>query len=133
MFFRIRNHKASIQPGASSGIHTSNQTLELHRTGKTASDIRRTLEIFAEYLPKDIASEAMPKARFAYARQFLSAALSHLRVGNHSVANQFVLEAVSLTRDAPALPEFAQLIQDAAAGKIRQEISGALLRSLQSE
>lgn len=111
-------------------VHANSQTLDLTRTGQTASNVRRTLEIFAHYLPNDIAAQAMPAARRIHARQFLATALSYLHWGNRELANKFLFEALALNPDAPTLPEFVQLLEHPTIPNFRHSVRDDMLRRL---
>jgi protein O-GlcNAc transferase len=110
--------------------HASNQTLDLARTGRTAQDIRRTLEIFADVLPTDVAMQGLPFGRQFHARQFLGTALSHLQTGNQELADRFLFEALALDADAAERPEFAKLLQHPMAASMRDAVRTALLKRL---
>ena len=108
-------------------VHASNQTLDLARTGQTARDIRRTLDIFASVLPREVALQTLPAGRQFYARQFLASALAHLQTGNQELADRFLFEALEIDPDAPARPEFAHLLQHPAAASMRDAVRAALM------
>lgn len=81
-------------------VHGANQTHDLARAGKTARDVRRTLEVFTTTLPADIAAVVLPAAREHHARQFLNTALSCAAGGDQALAARFVWEASPSTRKA---------------------------------
>jgi glycosyltransferase involved in cell wall biosynthesis len=109
-------------------VHAGNQTLDLARTGRTARDIRRTLDIFADVLPREMAVQTLPASRRFHARQFLSTALAQLQAGSQELAEHFLSEALAIDPDAPARLEFAQLLQHPLAASLRDFVRAALLR-----
>jgi protein O-GlcNAc transferase len=111
-------------------VHEANQTHELARAGIAARDIRRTYELFAQYLPKDIAALALPAGREFHARQFLGTGLAHAQTGNLGLVDRLVLEALAMDPDGPARPEFAPLLQHPHFTSLRNEVREALLRRL---
>jgi hypothetical protein len=107
-------------------VHGSNQTHDLARTGRTANDVRRTLESFPASLPADIVNAVLPAAREFHARQFLASAA----VAEPALAQTLVREALTLDPDATARPEFAPLLQSPALANQRANLRGDLLRRL---
>jgi tetratricopeptide (TPR) repeat protein len=112
------------QPLACYRVHSAAQTRYLARTGQTARDVRRTLELIASVLPADVATQALPVGREFHARQFLGAAVNALQVGNRELSARFLSEALAIDATAPAGPEFSQLLQHPAAVDIRHEVFG---------
>ena len=106
-------------------LHASNQTHDLAKTGRTATDVRRTLESFATTLPADLAASALPVARQLHARQFLETALA---TSDPVLSGNLIREAVTLDPDATARPEFARLLQSATQSGLREQIRSQLLR-----
>lgn len=113
-------------------VHAHNYTKTLFRTGETARNIRRTLEIISQYLPSDIVDQSVPIARKLHSRRFLATAISCLDTGLPDTAKRFVYEALALNPDAPVLPEFAQLLQQSKMPNLRRFIRSDLLRRLSS-
>lgn len=111
-------------------IHGNNLTFDLLRQGKTCENLRRTLEIFSDILPKDIVLSNLTQARQIYAKQFLTTALGGLNQNNHRFALRFALEALKVSPDACAYPEFGRLLQHHAAGDFRQKFSKAIIKEL---
>ena len=75
-------------------VHATNQTHDLARSGRTATDIRRTLESFAGVLPPDVAAAVLPAARERHARQFRAAAAA--TAADPNVASTLLREALAL-------------------------------------
>jgi O-methyltransferase len=111
-------------------IHAANQTYDLARTGRTARDIRRTLETFAAVLPEAVAEQVMPSGREFHAQRFLIAAVQYLQAGNQDLARLFLWEAFAIDANAPGRPEFVELLQHPAAADLRHEIRATVLRRL---
>jgi hypothetical protein len=111
-------------------IHASNQTHDLTRTGRTARDIRRTLDAFGTALPADLAAAILPEARALHAREFLSAAKGATAAGSAELAATLLREALAIDADALTHPEFAALLQDPAQSALRRAIRSELLRRL---
>lgn len=113
-------------------VHPSSETNNLRRRAQTASDIRRTLEIFAQYLPFDVTMQVLPTARHNYARDFLATAHAHLNGSAPELANRFVFEAMALDLDAAALPEFTQLLQHRVFRGIRYMVRDEMMQRLKA-
>ncbi len=111
-------------------VHAANQTHELARAGTAAHDIRKTLEIIAQYLPPDVAAIALPAGREFHSRQMLGTGLACAQAGNLGLVDRLVLEALALDPDGPARPEFVPLLQHPHFTLLRNEVRAALLRRL---
>jgi len=109
-------------------VHASQQTLDLARLGLTARDIRRTLEIFSNILPREVALRSLPVAREHHARSFFATALKHFQAGNQELAGRFVFEALAIDTTEQLRPEFIQLLLHPSAASIFHDIRAALLR-----
>jgi hypothetical protein len=118
------------EPLARFRLHGANQTHQLAASGRSARDVRRTLELFAGILPADVATQALPAGREFFARQFLGATMQLLQAGDRESAARFLSEALAIDAAAAVRPEFLQLLQHPAAADIRQDIRAALLRRL---
>ena len=81
-------------------IHTDNLTHELAKSGATARDVRRTLELFARMIPANIANQALPASRQLHAQRFLATALRCLEVKNVDLANRLIRESLAMCADA---------------------------------
>ena len=112
-------------------IHAANQSHDLAGHGQTARDIRRTLEIIALNLPKDVAAQAIPAARQNHARNFLNTAFTCLNAGNQRLAGRFLREALAIDARSMARTEFAMLLQHPGFPDLHHEIRAALLRRLE--
>jgi protein O-GlcNAc transferase len=108
-------------------LHDQNLTNSLAKSGKTAENIRRTLDIFADVLPKDMAPLCLPGARQMHARQFLSEALAGIASRDAVVAEAFMIEALRICPDACAFPEFGRILQHRASGALRHRIAASLI------
>jgi glycosyltransferase involved in cell wall biosynthesis len=108
-------------------VHSENQSHALARTGQDARDIRRTLELFAGYLPPDVASEVLPVAQEYHARKFFLTALTCARTGQLEMAKQFATEALAIDPEAVARPGFARLLGVQEFEDWRKEIRAILM------
>ena len=111
-------------------VHATNQTHDLARTGRTARDIRRTLDTFATALPAEVAAAALPNARQHHARSFLTAARTAATAGDSALAATLFREALATDPDAAARSEFTDLLQDPSLAALRHGIRADLLRRL---
>jgi glycosyltransferase involved in cell wall biosynthesis len=111
-------------------VHPDNQTHQLTGSGRVARDIRRTLELFAQILPAELAARILPGARQFHGRHFLDRAHHCVQNGNHALARKLLLEAIAIDPDGLARPEFARLLQQATFSALRHEVRSALLRNL---
>ena len=108
-------------------VHTDNLTQKYAQTGQNARDVRRTLEIFADLLPADLAAQVFPVAREFHSRQFFNTALGCMKAGKLELANRFLFEALTIDPDGVGRPGFAALLRHPACGALREEIRTALL------
>ncbi len=111
-------------------VHATNQTHDLARSGRTARDIRRTLETFATALPAEVAAAALPSARQHHARSFLAAARTAAAAGDGTLAATLFREALATDPDAAARSEFTDLLQDPSLAALRHGVRADLLRRL---
>ena len=107
-------------------VHALNQTLDLARAGRTARDIRRTVEIFSTMLPSDIAAQALPIARQLHAQRFLTTAMETLQAGNQELSGRYLYEALLLVADAASQPEFSNLLGRPTFSDLREELKASL-------
>lgn len=110
-------------------LHDENLTKSLAKSGKTAENIRRTLDIFADVLPKEIALLCLPHAKQMHAREFLTKALDGLASRDAPVAEAFMVEALRMCPDACAFPEFGRILQHRASSALRQRIATSLVEA----
>lgn len=106
-------------------MHATNQTHDLAKSGRTATDVRRTLESFSTSLPKDLADAVLPISRQQHARQFLETAAT---ATDSSLTSHLVREALTLDADASGRAEFARILQLPTHGALREDIRNLLLR-----
>jgi glycosyltransferase involved in cell wall biosynthesis len=107
-------------------VHAANQTIDLARAGRTARDIRRTIETFAVILPPDVAAKALPMARQFHAHQLLGTALSQLRAGENELSARFLYESLLLVADAASQPELLALLRAPSFAELRQDLHAAI-------
>ncbi len=91
-------------------VHAENQSRALAGTARNARDVRRTLELFADYLPADLAAEIMPVAQEYHGRQFFNTALACARMGQTELAQKFAMEAMRLDPAWLSRPGFTLLL-----------------------
>ena len=108
-------------------VHVENQSHAMARTAQNARDVRRTLELFAEYLPADLAAEILPGAKEYHARQFFSTALACIRTGQPDLAQGFALEALRIDPLGPSRPGFAVLLNQPGFADWLQQLRALLL------
>jgi O-methyltransferase/8-demethyl-8-(2,3-dimethoxy-alpha-L-rhamnosyl)tetracenomycin-C 4'-O-methyltransferase len=111
-------------------MHASNQTHDLARSGRTARDVRRTLETFAHTLPADVAAAVLPAARASHAQQLLDGVFDAVQSGDAARAAELTREALALDPDAAGRAEFARLLQDPTHPSLRLQVREDLLRRL---
>jgi len=89
-------------------VHADTLTQSLVSNAKTANDVRRTLELFARTLPKDVAEKALPTARIP--RTSLPRDCTVLPpFRKPQVGDSFFAEALAIDPDGPGRTEFAEL------------------------
>lgn len=108
-------------------LHDESLTSSLAKSAKTAQDIRRTLDIFADILPKEMVPLCLPGARQMHARQFLTEALEGIASRDAAVAEAFMIEALRICPDACAFPEFGRILQHRASSALRHRIAASLI------
>ena len=108
-------------------MHPENQSHALAHVGQNARDVRRTLELFAVYLPADVLSEVMPAAQEYHSRQFFQTAHACLRAGNETLGKEFALEALAIDPNGVARPEFAHVLSHPGFAELRWKIRAMVL------
>jgi glycosyltransferase involved in cell wall biosynthesis len=108
-------------------VHRANQSHQLAQTGQNARDVRKTLEIFAQTLPEDLAREVLPAAQEYHAGEFLKTALTCYQLGNQPHAREFLSAALAIDPHALEREGFAELLRHPAAKELREQIRSALL------
>jgi len=90
-------------------VHGQSQTDVLAQQGRTASDIRRTLEIAETYLPEDVKNRSLPQARMHQGQEFYNQAASALTAKpqpNISLGLTLLKECIKLGGDFPLSDNF---------------------------
>jgi hypothetical protein len=114
-------------------VHAENQSHVLARSAQNARDVRRTLELFAEYLPPDLLTEVLPAAQEFHGRQFFQTAHSCLRQGQDALGRMFALEALAIDPNGVARPEFAHILSHRSFAELRMKIRAIVLESERRE
>jgi glycosyltransferase involved in cell wall biosynthesis len=110
-------------------MHRGNQTWLLNALGRTATDIRRTLEVAEEYLPAEVKQRFLPQARQLHGRNFLAQAAEVLNRGNTPLGLTLLRECLLLGGDAIASDAFFQQLARPEAAPLRAELIAAWKRS----
>ncbi len=108
-------------------VHPQNQSYALAQVAQNARDVRRTLELFAEYLPADLLPDVMPPAREYHAQQFFQTAHAWLRADNADLGRQFAIEAMAIDPNGAARPEFAHILSHPSFAELRHKIRALVL------
>ena len=110
-------------------VHLANLSHQLAQSGQNARDVRKTLEIFAQSLPADLARAVLPAAQEYHAGEFFKTALSCYQVGNLRMAREFLSAALAIDPRGIEREGFATLLRHPAAAELREQIRSTLLRS----
>jgi protein O-GlcNAc transferase len=109
-------------------LHVQNQSHALAQVAQNAVDVRRTLELFAEYLPADLLPQVMPAAQEYHAQQFFQTAMECLRNGQEPLARKFALEAMAIDPNGAARPIFANILSHPSFAELRQKLRAFVLK-----
>jgi protein O-GlcNAc transferase len=104
-------------------VHSENHTGTLASQGRTAIDLRQTIEFIETYLPEEVKQRALPVARQLHGRNFLVSAWNSFQSGNSDLGLLLMRECLRLGGSPPESTEFAQVLQHAGAAALRGELT----------
>lgn len=114
-------------------VHSQNTTWQIQGEGRANSDIRRTIELAASYLPADVAARALPVARRVHGQNTFAQACQALNANNPRLAEHLMRECLRIGGEIPAHEQFFQALRHPALTTLRQELSAFWRSAVASE